>query len=107
MRRNLTVIAFLLVIMIGGGVLTAGVGFGVPIIIQSENPAASPFSATPGQATQLILLIGFILFNVVGAGVTLAVLLWFGSREVERAKRTPNRAELEAQESEALPEATS
>lgn len=96
MKRGVAVLAFLLIITIAGGVLTANVGFEVPTMQQTNNPAASFFEATPNQAVYLILMVGFILFNVVGAGLTIALLFWLGNREIKRADAMPNVAERRA-----------
>ena len=102
MNRAVAVLALLVIITIGGGIITAGLGFNVPTIIQSTDPAASPFSATPSQALQFVLWILFVIVNVIGAGLTLAFILWLGSRELKVVEQMPNRAEND----EALPETT-
>jgi hypothetical protein len=93
MKRGVAILAGLLIITIAGGVLTSGLGFEIPIIQQSNDPAASFFEATPNQSLYLLLMIGFILFNVIGAGLTFAFLFWIGNREVKRAKAMPTLAE--------------
>ena len=94
MKRGVAILAFLLIITIAGGVLTANVGFSIPTMQQTNDPAASFFEATPNQAVYLILMVGFIVVNVLGAGLTAAFLFWLGSREVKRAEATPSLAEL-------------
>lgn len=96
MKRGVAILALLLIITIAGGVLTANVGFKIPTMQQTNNPAASFFEATPDQAVYLILMIGFILFNVIGAGLTAAFLFWLGSREVKQANAMPSLAERRA-----------
>jgi len=103
-NRGVAILAFLLAITIGGGILTANVGFTIPILQQSTDPAASPFMATNGQAMGLVLLIGFVLVNVIGAGLTMAGIFWLLNWQVNVAKETPTLEELrEQEETEALP----
>lgn len=81
----------LLLLIIGGG-LTAQIaqqgGQGaIPVfVVQTENPDASVFETRPWKAEQLILLVGFILFNLIGIGVTIALVMWLLSRGVKSAK---------------------
>ncbi len=64
----------------------------IPSTIQQvEDPEASAFVATPGQAEQLILGVGFILFNVLGIGVTIAFLMWLGERGARAARAAGSR----------------
>lgn len=105
MRRGVLILAGLVVLVIAGGVLTAGIGAGIPTIIQSTDPAASPFAATPEQANLFLFWIAFVIFNLVGAGLTIALIFWFLSREVKVVNEMPNRSERIAQEdAEALQE---
>ncbi|MEL6306805.1 MAG: hypothetical protein AAFV98_06430 [Chloroflexota bacterium] len=104
MRRGVIVLGLLVAVMIGGGVLTAGVGFELPTIQQTTNPAGSVFGATSSQALDFFLLVGFILFNVVGAGLTIAVIFWFLGRQVRLAKEMPTLEERREQEAEQLAE---
>jgi len=91
MKRVAFVIGALLLLMIGGG-LTAQIaqqgGLGaIPVfVIQTDNPDASVFASTPWKAEQLVLLVGFILFNLIGMGVTIAVVVWLLSRGVKGVK---------------------
>ena len=91
-----------LILLLGGGgfsVLLLNIGSDqlIPATIdQVEDPQASTFVATPGQAEQLVLTVGFILFNLIGIGATIALLMWLGDRGARQA-----RAEREAAESQA------
>ncbi|QPC80797.1 hypothetical protein G4Y79_13875 [Phototrophicus methaneseepsis] len=93
MRRSLGALVIFVVILLVGGVFTAGIFGGVPMIIQSQNPDASVFQATPEQANQFIIWIAFVIINVIGAGVTLALLFWFGNRELKVVERQGSDAE--------------
>ena len=104
MKRGVFILGFLLAITIAGGVLTAGVGFGIPLIQQSTDPSASVFMATNDQALMFVGLVGFVLFNVVGAGLTLAFVLWLLNKQVKIANEMPTLEE--RNEQEALPKAS-
>lgn len=111
MKRGVGILALLVIVTIIGGLLTANLGFSVPTIIQSQDPAASAFNATPNQALYLALWIGFVLVNVVGAGLTIALVLWLADRGKKWAEVTPVLAErepqvdqLEESKNDALPE---
>ncbi|MEM9951965.1 MAG: hypothetical protein AAF846_10210 [Chloroflexota bacterium] len=100
MNRGVQILGFLLAITIAGGVLTADVAFGIPIIQQTMDPAASAFMATNGQAMLFLAVVGFILFNVIGAGLTLAIIFWFLNKQVTIAKEMPTLEERRQQEEE-------
>lgn len=104
MKRGVLILGFLLAITIAGSVLTAGLAFDVPTIMQSTDPSASVFMATNDQSIQFIALVGFVIFNIIGAGLTLAFVLWFLNKQVTIAKEMPTLEE--RREQEALPEAT-
>ena len=107
MKRGVAVLAFLLIVMIIGGILTTGVWGGVPTIEQTANPLGSYFRTTPGQATVFFLVVGFILFNLIGIGATIALALWFFNREVKVTENRPNRSEQVNADAEVLPETAS
>lgn len=90
MRRGLLILAGLVALIIFGGGLTSQLLTEAPIIIQSENPDASVFKATPEQANQFIIWVVFVLVNVVGAGLTLALIFWGGNKQVATARAMPN-----------------
>lgn len=94
--RNLFILGGLLILVIIGGGLTsqlianqdAGV---LPILTQTVNPDASPASMLPWKAEQFFLLVGFILFNLVGIALTLALVVWvidWGLKRVPRNQST-------------------
>ena len=93
MKRGLVTLIILIAIMIGGGVLTAGLLTDAPVLVQSTDPNASVFDATPEQALQITFWVFFVLFNLVGAGVTIALLMWRGNVEVKRANAMPKAIE--------------
>lgn len=93
MKRGVGTLVILVGVMLLGGLVTAGLAGGVPIIIQSTDPNASPFEATPQQAGQFVFWIFFVLANVIVVGGVLAGIFYIGNREVERAKEMPSLSE--------------
>ncbi|MFZ4815272.1 MAG: hypothetical protein ACOYL5_12105 [Phototrophicaceae bacterium] len=95
MNRRMVVFIVCLFVLVVGGSLTSYVaangssGLIPGVLTVTRNPQASVSAFGEGQGFQLFLLIGFILFNLVGASVTGAALFWFLNREVENAKVTP------------------
>lgn len=106
--KRLTIfVGFIVLLLIGGG-LTAqlaatrsGESLLPALLIQSDNPEASTLQITPWQGEQLFLLVGFILFNLIGIGVTLAVVMWFLHRGVKIAEATENASSLAVQDDQA------
>jgi len=98
--RRLLFLAVILIILVIGGGLTAqlatrdGIGGVLPVLETVENPSGSTLALTGQKAEQLFLLIGFIIFNLVGIAVTLAVMMWFLHRGVKIAEKieTPQTA---------------
>ena len=87
MKRLAIVIGIVVILLVGGG-LTAQilVGGDSLFIQQSEIPDASTLSAAPWQSEQLVLFIGFIVFNLVGIAATIAVAMWFLHRGVKQVE---------------------
>lgn len=105
MRTGLIVLAGLVIIMIGGAGLTSQLAPSVPTVIQTADPNASAFEATPLQAGQFIFWVVTVIGNVVLLGAGLAGLLWLSNREVSKAKAMPTLEERRAaEETAALPE---
>lgn len=92
MKRVGILIGFLILLVIGGG-LTAQIaasgtdGSWVPAIVQQVgNPDADPAAMVAWKAEQLFLMIGFLLFNLIGIGFTLALVFWFLDRQARIAR---------------------
>lgn len=105
MKRGVAILAFLLIVTIAGGVLTSGMGIELPFIKQTAEPMASVFEAPGEKALWLFAMIGFIVINVIGAGLTIALLFWFLNREVKVANSMPLLSQADG--NQALPETTS
>jgi hypothetical protein len=89
MRRIAIFAGLMLLLVIGGGLTTllintAGGGGVLPILTQTVNPDASRSIVVPWKAEQFFLLVGFLLFNLVGIAGTIALLVWFLDRGVKR-----------------------
>lgn len=93
--KRLVLLIVVLAILGAGGTLTAltGTDWSATSIpgakVQCADPACSVFAAEPWEAGQLILLVGFILFNLIGMGATIALLFWFLSKQVASVKASP------------------
>lgn len=90
-RRLLIFVSLLVLLMVGGGltsfIAAEGAGNIIPGVLETTNQSeGSVNDFGQGQGLQLFLLIGFIVFNLVGAGVTGMAIFWFLNREVTRAK---------------------
>jgi len=77
--------------MLAGGGLTAqllsnGGSLQLPVLMQTVQPDASPTTMLPWKAEQFFLLIGFVVFNVVGIAATLAIIFWFMDRGIRQGK---------------------
>lgn len=89
MRRYTILIALLVLLLIGGGVtslLIAQQGQVLPVLTQVGAPDANPTVITDWKANQFFLMIGFILFNLIGIGVTLAVIFWLLHRGLKSSQ---------------------
>jgi hypothetical protein len=89
--RRLFIFAGLLLLLIVGGGLTAQLitnegGTTLPVLTQTVNPDASPAMVVPWKAEQFFLLVGFVLFNLVGIAATIAIIFWFLDRGIRRSK---------------------
>ena len=79
-------------IMIAGGGLTAQLLTSedssaiLPVLQQTGLPDADPTIVLPWKAEQFFLLISFVLFNLVGIALTLALLVWLVDRGLKRGK---------------------
>jgi hypothetical protein len=89
--NKLAVVAGVVILLLVGGGLTSQliIGGGRSLFItQSAIPDASTLAAAPWQAEQLVLLIGFVLFNLVGMAATIALVMWFLHRGVKQSRAT-------------------
>jgi hypothetical protein len=92
--KNFGILVVVIVLLLLGGGLTAQLANAdisqiLPIIRQTNVPEASFIDPAPWQAQQFIILVGFILFNLVGIGATIAIIMWLLDRQVRLSKATP------------------
>lgn len=88
--RKLGILIGLMLVTVMCGAISAGLlnaPLGGLLIQQTSNPDASPFTATPVQAFQLIAWIGFILVNMIGMGLTIAAFFWLVNRALTGVRR--------------------
>lgn len=92
MKRLIIVFAVIIILIIGGGLtsqMASSDGSVIPgLIKQTSNPDASALDMVPWKAEQLFLFVGFIIFNLVGIAVTLAVIMWFLNWQVKTVSQT-------------------
>lgn len=81
---------FLVFLLIVGGAFTSlllsGDGALLPFLQQTSDPAASAMEVEGWQAEQFFLLAGFIIFNMIGMGATIAFIVWLLSRSVKSVR---------------------
>ena len=88
--RKLGILIGLMAITVICGAISAGLlnaPLGGLLIKQTANPDASPFTATPVQAFQLVTWIGFVLVNMIGMGLTIAAFFWLMNRALSGVRR--------------------
>ena len=89
MRRLLFIVAVIIVLLIGGGLTSMLISTGgqvLPVLQQVGSPDASPTEILPWKANQLFILISFVVFNLVGMAVTIAIVLWLIDWGLKRGK---------------------
>lgn len=89
MRRFTFLIVLIILLLAGGGLsslLIATGGQVLPILQQVAAADASPTTMLPWKANQFFILVSFVLFNLVGIAVTLAVVMWVIDWGLKRGK---------------------
>ena len=100
--KRLALLIVILAILGAGGTLTAltsgdWTATSIPgAKVQCADAACSTFLAEPWEAGQFILLVGFIVFNLIGIGATLALIFWFLNKQVASVKGDNQAAAAEA-----------
>jgi hypothetical protein len=96
-RRFSFLIVLLIVLLAGGGLtslLIAGGSQVLPILQQVGSADALPTEVLPWKANQFFLLIGFVLFNLIGIAVTLAVIFWAVDWGLKQGKAEASNAKV-------------
>jgi hypothetical protein len=91
MKRLGIIFAVVLILVITGGltaqIASSGGELKLPgLVRQTDNPDASALDMAPWKAEQLFLLVGFLLFNLVGIAVTLLLVMWFLNSQIKKVK---------------------
>ncbi len=81
--RRLGILAGIFIVLLGGGAITSNLLTSDLAMQQTTNPSGSVLTATPDQAAAFIVIVGFIIVNVIGAGLTLALVFWLLNRQVK------------------------
>ena len=102
-RKSSILVGIVILLVVGGGLTTLlssnDIADLLPVLRQTSDASASTAEMLPWQAEQLFLLIGFILFNMVGIGATIALIVWLLNRQIlvarasapEEEKQTASR----------------
>ena len=85
--RALGAIVLVFIVLLAGGAITSNLLSSDLALQQTTDPSGDFLTATPDQAIAFILVTGFILFNVLGAGLTLTIVFWLLNRQVTAARR--------------------
>jgi hypothetical protein len=89
-RGFITLVALFLILVVGGGLTSMLIanegGTILPIQTTTTIPDASPTVVLPWKAEQFFLLTGFLLFNLIGIAVTLAIIFWYVDRQLRRSR---------------------
>lgn len=95
--RRTGILAVLIIVVLAGGALSSGMfNLNSLLVIQSSNPDASVFEATPVQAFQFFFWVFFVLGNVVVAGGLLALVFWLLNRMIISARSSTPAANTNA-----------
>jgi hypothetical protein len=98
-----------MIVLLAGGALTsllvAGGSQMIPILTQVSAPDASPTTLLPWKANQFFILIAFVLFNLVGIAITLAIIFWAVDWGLKQSKKEAGNAQVvQAPQAEAAAE---
>lgn len=80
--KRLGILAGIFIVLLAGGAITSNLLTSDVAMRQTTNPSADVLTATPDQAATFIVVVGFIIVNVIGAGLTLALVFWLLNRQV-------------------------
>jgi uncharacterized SAM-binding protein YcdF (DUF218 family) len=90
-NKGLGTLVVLMAILLFFGAGSAGLLPPLPILTQTTDPNANPTMVTPEQANQFVFFVIFVLVNLIGAGGTIALLLWFLGRATSHARSQENQ----------------
>ncbi len=89
--KKLAILGILLVVVLAGGALTSymmanDATIPVPVLTTTVQPDASTTIMLGWKAEQLFILIVFLMVNLIGIAVTIAVIMWFADRGIRRTR---------------------
>ena len=88
--KQLGALALIFIVLLGGGAITSNLLSSDLALRQTLDPSGDALTATPDQALAFLLVTGFIIFNVMGAVLTLALVFWLLNRQVTVVRRQSN-----------------
>jgi uncharacterized BrkB/YihY/UPF0761 family membrane protein len=92
--RRLAILAFLVIVLLAAGGITSQLTRSFDLTVPvTDAPDGSVFDATPDQALQFFVWVGFVLANVVVAGLVIALIFWWLHRSVRRSQDTEQQAQ--------------
>jgi len=96
LKRALFLIVVVVLLIIGGYLSNAiskrGAAAIPMLVVQTENPEASPMTVTPEKGALFFIFASIALGSVIGMGATLALVFWLINRNVARFRQMPDRA---------------
>lgn len=85
--KALGAVAVIFAVLLAGGAITSNLLSSDLAIQQTTDPSGDFLTATPDQAVAFLLVTGFIIFNVLGAGLTLMIVFWLLNRGVTAVRQ--------------------
>lgn len=89
--KKIAILGILLIVVLAGGALTSYMlannsTLPIPVLTTTVQPDASTAIMLGWKAEQLFILIAFLMFNLVGIAVTIAIVVWLLDRGVRRTR---------------------
>ncbi|MFN8379223.1 MAG: hypothetical protein U0452_11190 [Anaerolineae bacterium] len=89
--KKLLILGIILVLVLTGGALTSYMlannsTVPVPVLTTTVDPDASTTMMLGWKAEQLFILVSFLIFNLIGIAVTVALVIWYFDRGIQRSR---------------------
>ncbi len=85
--KALGAVGIVLLVLLAGGAITSNLLSSDFAIRQTNDPSGDFLTATPDQALAFLLVTGFIIFNVLGAGLTVMLVFWLLNWQVKEVRQ--------------------
>ncbi len=85
--KALGTVGIVLLVLLAGGAITSNLLSSDFAIRQTNDPSGDFLTATPDQALAFLLVTGFIIFNVLGAGLTVMLVFWLLNWQVKEVRQ--------------------